>query len=76
VARAMMDVIVLRPVTSAAAWRRCMAAWRRWFTLWPPQIDVQLGLDEPGEIALAEALGEAAADAWLAGMLDLSRGAS
>jgi len=65
------DVIVLRPATSAAAWRRCMATWRRWFAQWPAQLDVQLGLDEPGTIALAEALGEAAADAWLAGALDL-----
>lgn len=72
----MMDVVVLRPVTSAAAWRRCMTAWRRWFAAWPPQIDVQLDLDEPGEIAVAEALGEAAAEAWLAGTLDLSGGSS
>ena len=68
---AVIDVIVLRPATSAAAWRRCAAAIRRWFAAWPPQIDVQFGLDEPGTIALAEALGEAAADAWLAGTLDL-----
>ena len=65
------EVIVLRAATSAAAWRHCAATIRRWFALWPPQIDVELGLDEPGMIALAEALGEAAADAWLAGVLDL-----
>lgn len=67
----MMDAVVLRPATSVAAWRRCMTTWRRWFAAWPPQIEVQLELDEPGAIALAEALGEAAADAWLAGALDL-----
>ena len=72
----MMDVVVLRPATSAAAWRRCIATWRRLFTAWSPQIDVQIGLDEAGALALAEALGEAAADAWLAGALDLGRSAS
>lgn len=71
-----MGVVVLRPATSAAVWRRCMATWHRWFAAWPPQIDVQLGFDEPSAIALAEALGEAAADAWLAGTLDLGAGAS
>ncbi len=73
---AVIDVIVLRPATSSAAWRRCMAAWRQWFARWPPQLDVQLGLDEPDTIALAEALGEAAADAWLAGALELGGDAS
>ncbi len=71
-----MGVIVLRPATSAAAWRRCMARCRRWFATWPSQLDVQLGLDEAGTIALAEALGEAAADAWLAGALDVGGPAS
>jgi len=37
----------------------------------PPNVVVQLELDEPRTIALAEALGEAAADAWFAGTLDL-----
>ena len=66
-----MEVRVLRPATSATAWRRCMATCRRWFATWPSQLVVQLGLDEPSTAALAEALGEAAADAWLAGTLDL-----
>jgi hypothetical protein len=37
----------------------------------PPNVVVQLELDEQHTIALAEALGEAAADAWFAGTLDL-----
>jgi len=70
-----MEVVALRPLTSVAAWRRCMATWHRWFAARQPQIDVQLEIDEAGMIVLAEALGEAAADAWLAGMLDLGEGA-
>jgi hypothetical protein len=47
----------------------------RWLTVvraFPPSnVVVQLELDEQRTIALAEALGEAAADAWFAGTLDL-----
>lgn len=49
----------------------------RWLTIvaaFPfPNVVVQLGLDEHSISALAEALGEAAADAWFAGTLDLTR---
>jgi hypothetical protein len=47
----------------------------RWLTVVrafpPPNVVVQLELDEQRTIAFAEALGEAAADAWFAGTLDL-----
>ncbi len=52
----------------------------RWLTVVrafpPPSVVVHLELDEQRTIALSEALGEAAADAWFAGTLDLIRAES